>query len=68
MFKDFNIDKFKKIKPPSNNSFDTAQEVKAIKKIPLNKNFVKKYDNISKTFKQAADKNGIKNEIGINCT
>ncbi len=61
MFKDFNIDKFKKIKPPSNNSFDTAQEVKAIKKIPLNKNFVKKYDNISKTFKQAADKNGIKN-------
>ena len=35
MFKDFNIDKFKKIKPSSNNSFDTAQEVKAIKKIPF---------------------------------
>ena len=60
MFKDFNVDKFKKIKPPSNNSFDTAQEVKTIKKIPLNKDKVKKFDNIEKTFKSIADDNNIK--------
>ena len=46
MFKDFNISSFKKMKPPSDNSFDTDQEIKALKKIPLRKEFVKKYDNI----------------------
>ena len=30
MFKDFDISSFKKQKPPSNNSFDTAQEIKAL--------------------------------------
>ena len=29
MFKDFNISSFKKQKPPSDNSFDTDQEIKA---------------------------------------
>jgi len=60
MFKDFNIDKFKKIKPPSDNSFDTMQEVKEIKKIPLNESKVKKFDNIEKTFKSIADENNLK--------
>ena len=46
MFKDFNISSFKKTKPPSDNSFDTNQEIKALKKIPLRKEFVKKYDDI----------------------
>ena len=32
MFKDFNISPFKKMKPPSDNSFDTMQEIKALKK------------------------------------
>ena len=32
MFKDFDISSFKKQKPPSDNSFDTAQEIKALKK------------------------------------
>ena len=32
MLKDFNISSFKKIKPSSDNSFDTAQEIKALKK------------------------------------
>ena len=50
MFKDFNISSFKKTKPPSDNSFDTDQEIKALKKIPLRKDFVKKYDNIEKSF------------------
>jgi hypothetical protein len=60
MLKDFNISTFKKIKPPSNNSFDTAQEIKALKKIPLRKEFVKKYDNIEAAFKKTAEEQGIK--------
>ena len=50
MLKDFNISSFKKMKPPSDNTFDTSQEIKALKKIPLNKKFVKDYDNIEKAF------------------
>ena len=60
MFKDFNISSFKKTKPPSDNSFDTDQEIKALKKIPLRKDFVKKYDNIEKAFEQTAKDNNVK--------
>jgi len=60
MFKDFDISSFKKLKPPSNNSFDTDQEIKALKKIPLRKEFVKKYDNIEAAFKKTAKEQGIK--------
>ncbi len=60
MLKDFNISSFKKKKPPSDNSFDTAQEIKALKKIPLRKDFVKKYDNIEAAFKKTAEEQGIK--------
>ena len=60
MFKDFNISSFKKMKPPGNNSFDTDQEIKALKKIPLRKEFVKKYDNIEAAFKKTAEEQGIK--------
>ena len=49
------------MKPPSDNSFDTDQEIKALKKIPLRKEFVKKYDNIEAAFKKTADEQGIKN-------
>ena len=49
------------MKPPSDNSFDTAQEIKALKKIKLNKSFVKKYDNIEASFKKTAEENGIDN-------
>ena len=59
MFKNFDIKPFKKKKPPSDNSFDTAQEIKALKKIPLKKDFVKKYDNIEAAFKKTADEQGI---------
>ena len=54
MLKDFNISNFKKMKPPSDNSFDTSQEIKALKKIPLNKKFVKDYDNIETAFAKTA--------------
>ena len=60
MFTDFDIKPFKKKKPPNDNSFDTAQEIKALKKIPLRKDFVKKYDNIEAAFKKTADEQGIK--------
>ena len=60
MLKDFNISSFKKQKPPSDNSFDTAQEIKALKKIPIRKEFVKKYDNIEAAFKKTAEEQGIK--------
>ena len=59
MFKDFDISSFKKQKPPSNNSFDTAQEIKALKKIPLRKDFVKKYDDIEAAFKKTAKEQGV---------
>ena len=60
MFKDFDISSFKKMKPPSDNGFDTDQEIKALKKIPLRKEFVKKYDDIESAFKETAKKNNIK--------
>ena len=60
MFKDFDIKPFKKIKPPSDNSFDTDQEIKALKKIPLRKEFVKKYDDIESAFKKTAEEQGVK--------
>ena len=60
MFKNFDIKPFKKNKPPSDNSFDTDQEIKALKKTPLRKDFVKKYDDIEAAFKETAEKNNIK--------
>ena len=49
------------MKPPGDNSFDTMQEVKELNKIPLNKKYVKDYDNIEAAFKKTADENGVKN-------
>ena len=60
MFKNFDISPFKKMKPPGNNTFDTMQEVKALNKIPLDKSFVKKYDDIESAFKQTAKETGVK--------
>jgi len=65
MFKDFDISKFKKQKPPSDGSFTTAQEIKSIAKIPVNKNFVMKKDNIVKSFNDIAKQNNITLEKGI---
>ena len=59
MFEDFKISSFKKLKPPSNSSFDTAQELKELKKIPLNKSFVKKFDNIESAFAKTAKDNNV---------
>jgi len=59
MLKDFNISSFKKLKPPSDSSFDTDQEIKLLKKIPLNKSFVKKFDNIESAFAKTAKDNNV---------
>ena len=59
MLKDFNISSFKKMKPPGNNTFDTSQEIKALKKIPLNKKFVKEHDNIEKAFAKTAKEQNV---------
>ena len=59
MFKDFDISSFKKMKPPGDNTFDTSQEVKALAKIPLKKEFVKKFDNIETAFKKTAEEQGV---------
>ena len=60
MFKDFDISSFKKMKPPGDNTFDTMQEIKALKKIPIRKTFVKEFDDQESAFKKTADREGIK--------
>ena len=60
MFKDFDISSFKKMKPPGDNTFDTSQELKALNKIPLKKEFVKKFDNIESAFAKTAKEQGVK--------
>lgn len=60
MLKNFDISKFKKEKPPSNDSFTTAQEVKALAKIAVNKNFVKEKDDMRESFQKVFKKHSIK--------
>ena len=55
MLKNFNIKKYLEKKPPSDNSFTTMQEIKELKKTPINKNFVKEKDNIVKVFSKIVD-------------
>ena len=57
MFKGFNIEKYKKIKPPPDNSFTTMQEIKEVNAIPMNKASVKKYDEIGDVFMDVLKKN-----------
>ena len=60
MFKDFDIGPFKKMKPPVNSGYTTRTEINELKKIPLKKDFVKKYDDIEAAFKKTAKEQGIK--------
>ena len=60
MFKDFDITPFKKKKPPVDSGYTTRTEINELKKIPLKKAFVKKYDNIEAAFKKTAEEQGIK--------
>ena len=60
MLKDFDISPFKKMKPPSNSGYTTHTELNELKKIPLKKSFVKKFDNIETAFAKTAKDNNIK--------
>lgn len=59
MLKDFNISSFKKMKPPSDNGYTTHTELNELRKIPLNKSFVKKFDNIESAFAKTAKDNNV---------
>ena len=59
MFKDFDISSFKKRKPPVDSGYTTRTEINELKKIPLNKSFVKKYDDIEAAFKKTAQEQGV---------
>ena len=60
MFKDFDVSSFKKKKPPVDSGYTTRTEINELKKIPLNKKFVKDYDDIESAFKITAEEQGVK--------
>ena len=59
MFENFDIEPYKKMYPPGDNTFDTMQEIKALTKIPLNKKFVEKYDDLTSAFLEVARRNDL---------
>ena len=61
MFEDFDIKPFKKKKPPVDSGYTTRTEINELKKIPLKKDFVKKYDDIEAAFKKTAKEQGVEN-------
>jgi len=63
MFKDFDIQKYLDKKPPSDNSFQTTQEIKELKKIPLSENIVKKFDDGQANFEKVVGKDPIIKKI-----
>ena len=48
--KDFDYDKFKKIKPPKDNSLETFKEIQSINKLRQDKDFVKDNDDVYANF------------------
>ena len=48
------------MKPPVDSGYTTRTEINELKKIPLNKSFVKKFDNIETAFAKTAKDNNIK--------
>ena len=59
LFKDFDTKPFMKRKPPSDNSFDTDQELKQLAKTPINKKFITDKDDVESTFKKTAKDAGV---------
>ena len=60
MCKDFDVSSFKKKKPPVDSGYTTRTEINELKKIPLNKKFVKDNDNIESAFAKTAKDNNVK--------
>ena len=50
MLKDFNISEFKKMKPPSDNSITTKNEIKELQRIPIREKFINEMDDGEKNF------------------
>ena len=48
--KDFDYDKFKKMKPPKDNSLETFKEIQSINKLRQDKDFVKNHDDVYDNF------------------
>jgi len=59
VLKDFDIGPFKKMKPPVDSGYTTRTEINELKKIPLKKDFVKKFDNIETAFAKTAKDNNV---------
>ena len=59
MLEGFDIEKYKSITPPGDYTFDTMQEIKALTKIPINKDAVEKYDYFHDAFKEVAKRKGL---------
>ena len=59
LFKNFNIEKYKSMKPPANNSLASYSEVQKLRSIPMDKKMVEKNDNIVESFREVFDKNKI---------
>ena len=51
MFDNFNLQKYKTIKYPSDSSLKALSEIKDLQATPLNKSFALKYDNVFNVFK-----------------
>jgi len=60
MLKNFDIKPFKKKKPPVDSGYTTRTEINELKKIPLNKKFVKDNDDIESAFAKTAKDNNVK--------
>lgn len=52
MFEDFNINKYKTLKYPNDNSLKALNEIKYLQKKPLDVGFASTYDDISKSFER----------------
>ena len=59
MFEDFDYSQFKNMPPPADGSLKSLSEINELNKIPIDKGFVKKRDNIYGSFKEVADKKNI---------
>ena len=52
LFKDFNYSEFKKTKLPKDDSLQTLKEIKEIQKLNTDEKFIKKHDDVIKSFSE----------------
>jgi hypothetical protein len=59
MFNNFDYTSFKSMPPPKDGSLRSLSEIKDLQKIPIDKDFINKRDNIYGSFKELADNKNI---------